>query len=123
MNEDFERLEQALDDEYHGIRMNFNSDTNITMEFWTDTAGQDVYIDIDFDGTAKSFVENFTEYAENYDPDEEASYYVESLGKRGVPSSMRTLIEDMDEVKETLERMAEIFNEELNEIENEREER
>lgn len=123
MRKDFERLEQALDNEYHGIRMNFNGDTNITMEFWTYTAGQDVYIDIDFDGTIKNFVENFAEYAENYDPTEEASYYVESLGKRGVPSSLKLLLEDMEEVKETLEEVAEIFNDELIEIENEREER
>ena len=35
------------------------------IEFWTDTAGQDIPTEIDFDGTAEDFVKEFCEAAEN----------------------------------------------------------
>ena len=41
------------------------------IEFWTDTAGQDIPTEIYFDGTAEDFVAQFREAADNYDVDEE----------------------------------------------------
>lgn len=121
MNTNFTKLKEALDELYHGIHFKINDDTNFTMEFWTDTAGQDVYVDIDFDGTVEDLVKEFSEYADRYDPDEEANYYVGSLGQRGVSSSIRTLLEDMEEVKETLAKIAKVFNEALNKTDDEEE--
>lgn len=47
-------------------------------------------------------VEKVREYAYDYDPDERAEMWVESRGKRGVPDSIRTLIDDADAIKEML---------------------
>ena len=47
-------------------------------------------------------VEKVREYAYDYDPDEHAEMWVESRGKRGVPDSIRTLIDDADAIKEML---------------------
>lgn len=47
------------------------------------------------------------EYAYDFDPDEHAEVWVESRGKRGVPNSIRTLIDDADSIKEMLFELAE----------------
>ena len=44
--------------------------------------------------------EQVREYAYDFDPDEHAEMWVESRGKRGVPDSIRTLIDDADAIKE-----------------------
>ena len=45
-------------------------------------------------------VEQVREYAYDFAPDEHAEMWVESRGKRGVPDSIRTLIDDADAIKE-----------------------
>ena len=72
------------------------------VEFWTDTAGQDIPTEFEYDGTPEDFVAKFTEAAESYDVDEEVRIYSESLGKRGVPSTMTELFADCQEAKNTL---------------------
>ena len=81
------------------------------IEFWTDTAGQDIPTEIDFDGTAKDFVEKFCEAADNYDVDEEVELYVDMRGKRGVPETVRELLDDCQEAKDTLMEIAEKLKE------------
>ena len=44
--------------------------------------------------------EQVREYAYDFDPEEHAEMWVESRGKRGVPDSIRTLIDDADAIKE-----------------------
>lgn len=83
-------------DEWYGI-----------VEFWTDTADQDVPTEFEFDGTASDFVKKFCEAAENYDVDEEVELYVDMRGKNGVPSTVRELLDDMQEAKDTLMEIAE----------------
>lgn len=77
------------------------------FEFWTDTAGQDVVVEFDYDGTGRDFIEKFCEYAENYDVDSEVALYVGMRGQHGVPSSVRTIIDDCQEAKDTLMEIAE----------------
>ena len=72
------------------------------VEFWTDTSNQDIPTEFDFDGTAEDFVKKFCEAAENYDVDEKVETFVSMRGKYGVPSSIRELIDDMQEAKDTL---------------------
>lgn len=72
------------------------------VEFWTDTAGQDIPTEFDFDGTAEDFVKEFTERAENYDVDEEVEVYVNMRGQNGVPNTIRELLDDCQEAKNTL---------------------
>lgn len=76
------------------------------VEFWTDTAGQDIPTEFEFDGTAEDFVKQFCQSAENYDVNEEVSIYVSELGKRGVPDTVRELLDDCQEAKDTLMKIA-----------------
>ena len=46
-------------------------------------------------------------YAENFDPDEHAEMWVEFRGQRGVPNSIRALIDDADAIQEMLDELAE----------------
>lgn len=72
------------------------------VEFRTDTADQDIPTEFDFDGTPEGFVKEFAERAENYDVDTEVEFYSGMRGKQGVPESIRELINDCQEAKDTL---------------------
>ena len=104
------RIEKVLDmlniPSYDWYKQENSNDWNGFVEFWTDTAGQDIPVEITFDGTAEDFVKEFTEYAENYDVDEEVELYVDGRGKRGVPSTVRELLDDCQEAKDTLMKIA-----------------
>ena len=72
------------------------------IEFWTDTAGQDIPVVIDYNGTVNDLVNKFSIYAENYNVDEEVELYVNMRGQNGVPSTIRELLDDCQEAKDTL---------------------
>lgn len=74
-------------------------------EFYSD-AGEDFVFDIWHDGTVKSFVDSFADYAFNFDPDEHAEMFMGMRGQRGVPQSIRVLISDADSIAETLDSIA-----------------
>ena len=99
-----ERVEYVL--EKIGIKYDYHKNDDGTwyglVEFWTDVAGQDIPIEFEFDGTAESFVEEFSRVAEMYDVDEEVELYANSRGKNGVPSTIRELLDDCQEAKDTL---------------------
>lgn len=80
------------------------------IEFWTDTAGQDIPTEFTFDGTAEDFVKEFTEAAKRYDVDEEVELYAGMRGKQGVPNTIRELMDDCREAKDTLMKLAEKLN-------------
>lgn len=69
-------------------------------------AGEDFFLTIT-GNDEDEVVEKVREYAYDYDPDEHAEMWVESRGKRGVPDSIRTLIDDADAIKEMLFELAE----------------
>ena len=72
-------------------------------ELETDSpAGEDVIVDVWFDGTNKGFVSAFYQYAIDFDPDEHAEGWIEFRGKGGCPSSIRTLIDDADAINNSL---------------------
>ena len=71
------------------------------LEMYSDE-GEDVVFTFFFDGSDESFVREFRSYAEDFDPDEHASEWVESRGIGGCPSSIRALVEDAEGIKETL---------------------
>lgn len=108
-----ERIEKVLNE--MGINYDYHKDENSDnyygiVEFWTDTAGQDIPTEFDFDGTAEDFVKEFTESIENYDVDEEMKVYLPMLGKNGCPDSSETLLEDIKEAKHTLMEIASKLN-------------
>ena len=106
------RVEEVLEEmgikyEYHKV----DGDNYYGLvEFWTDTAGQDIPTEFDFDGTAEDFIKEFTESAENYDIDEEMRVYIPMLGANGCPDSSETLLEDIKEAKRTLMEIASRLN-------------
>lgn len=112
------RIEKALDEmeikyDYH--KEENNKEWYGIVEFWTDKAGHDIPTDFNFDGTAEDFVKQFTEAAENYDVDEEVELFVGMRGKGGVPNTVRELLDDCQEAKDTLMKIAEKLKEAIEE--------
>lgn len=68
-------------------------------------AGEDFFFTITGNDEAR-VVEQVREYAYDFSPDEHAEMWVESRGKRGVPDSIRTLIDDADAIKEMVSELA-----------------
>lgn len=101
------RIEEVLDN--MGISYEIKKDYAL-IEFWTDTAGQDIPVEIDYDGTVENLVDKFTAHAENYDVDDEVEIYVNMRGENGVPSSIRELLDDCQEAKDTLMEIANNLN-------------
>lgn len=101
------RIEEVLDN----MGISFEIQKNFAhIEFWTDTAGQDIPVEIDYDGTVENLVDKFTAYAESYNVDDEVEIYVNMRGENGVPSSIRELLDDCQEAKDTLMEIANNFN-------------
>lgn len=98
-----DKITALLDD--MGIKNNIDN-TYAIIEFWTDTAGQDISVVIDYDGTVNDLVNKFSDYAENYNVDEEVELYVNMRGQNGVPSTIRELLDDCQEAKDTLMNIA-----------------
>lgn len=76
------------------------------IENWS-PAGEDLPETIWYNGTGKGFVEAVQELASDYDADEHAEKWVESRGQRGVPNSIRALINDADAIGEMFDDLAE----------------
>lgn len=67
-------------------------------------AGEDFY----FTADKKNFARSIREYAEGFDPDEHAEMWVNYMHiVKGVPQSIRTLINDADAIKEMLTELSE----------------
>ncbi len=70
-------------------------------------AGEDFF----FYADKKRFAESIREYAEDFDPDEHAAMWIENMKTvKGVPQSIRTLIDDADAIKEMLTELSEQIN-------------
>lgn len=52
------------------------------------------------------FIKEVRSYADNFDIDEHAAMWIESRGRNGIPSSIRTLIDDADNIKTMLDELA-----------------
>jgi hypothetical protein len=78
-----------------------NGEFTRDIEFYS-PEGEDVIECIWYDGTSEGFVEAFRSNAENFDADEHAEMWVEFRGTRGVPESIRDLLDDADWIKNTL---------------------
>lgn len=88
------------------------------FETWTDTADQNVVVSMvvnltnDKEELLKSLSKEINEYYESFDAEDEASLWWENRDKvRGVPCSLRTLLDDMDEAEELIGKLAEAFEE------------
>ena len=79
----------------------YTDDGRVEIENYS-PAGEDLIVCVD----VENFPESVDEYARNFDPNEHAAMWIESRGKRGIPSSIRTLIDDADAIKEMLKELA-----------------
>ena len=107
IQEKWEEIYDVLDD--MNVRYDTNycgSETEAIIEFWTNTAGQDIPTEFDYDGSPEDFVKQFTEMAKMYDVDEEVEVYVDMRGRNGVPNTVRELLDDCQEAKDTLMKIA-----------------
>ena len=78
-------------------------------------AGEDFYFCVD----VEKFTENVIDYEDSFSPDEHAAGLVPIRGTNGVPSSIRVLIDDADEIKMMLSELAMALEEKQSEIDNE----
>lgn len=93
------------------------------LEFSSD-ANEDVIINIWYANSWQDFVNSFKEYASSFDADEHAASYIAMRGKRGVPDSIKTLINDADSIKDTLEAVSLVLDKRAyDDLWNEREDR
>lgn len=71
---------------------------DVEIEFYTDTAGQDVFIELADVRDLNDFYDKLLEYIDDWDIDEELKIWTEMVGKQGVPD-IRTLVEDHEEIE------------------------
>ena len=65
--------------------------------------GEDWWTIIWFDGTNRGFIQGVRECYNSFDVDEEVEPLIEMRGQRGVPSSIKSLVEDAEWKDEKLE--------------------
>lgn len=100
MDNKWEMIETVLDD--FNLRYDISDNKYALVEFWTDTAGQDIVVELSYNGTPDDFILEFSDHADSYDVDEEVELYVSMRGKNGVPETVRELLDDCQEAKDTL---------------------
>lgn len=95
--------------EEHDVRIISTQEQNgeyvTECEFWSD-AGEDVIVNIYHEESAKSFIDGWKEYSDDFDPVEHAEVWVRERGKNGVPNSIRELLDDADAIAKKLEDIA-----------------
>lgn len=82
-----------------------DDDTMICLSGFT-PAGEDWFMEFPLTGADEDFVKAIRAYADDFDVDEEAAVWVERRGQNGVPSSIRTLVEDAEWKKRALGMLA-----------------
>lgn len=85
-----------------GWYVHFCQDNSIEFEKWT-SAGEDFVFSIE----GGDIVREVAEYAYDFDADEHASMWINARERvPGVPKSIRTLIDDADEIQKMLDELA-----------------
>lgn len=76
------------------------------LEKWS-PAGEDII----FDASAEKFIEDVRDYADSFDVDEHVEMWISGRGKRGVPSTVRELLEDAEAIEKMLDELADALEE------------
>lgn len=84
-----------------GISDSYENEYEIDLQFYSD-AGEDFNFSLYDITDDASFIREFENYAESFDADEHASFYIENRGTHGIPDDIKTLIEDAESIKEKL---------------------
>lgn len=111
-------LGDIADDQEFKWQMKLNETTKsyyIGLETWS-PKNQDFCIEFDDIRSAKDLIHRLEEYAENYDPSEEASLWVDETGhgKNGAPYDLEDILDDMKWCKKVLTDLAEVMNKTYN---------
>lgn len=80
----------------------YEDETNIELEKYS-PLGEDFIFSVD---NNNNIVGQIIDYAENFDTDEHAEMYINIRGERGVPNSIKDLIEDAQDIKQMLLELA-----------------
>ena len=78
-----------------GVEIRHESPAGEDFVFYTDT---------------EDFPKGVVEYANCFDPDEHAAELIEHRGERGIPDSIRVLIDDADAIKGMLTQLSDALN-------------
>ena len=78
-----------------GVEIRHESPAGEDFVFYTDTA---------------DFPKGVIEYARDFDPDEHVELWVEHRGERGIPDSIRVLIDDADAIKGMLTQLSDALD-------------
>lgn len=80
------------------INAEFDKEDNAFDFQFFSPKGQDFNFRVDAGEDLNSFEKNLYDYYENFDPEEETIMWAKNvgLGKRGVPNSLRALLDDME---------------------------
>lgn len=90
-----------------GWYVHFCQDNSIEFEKWT-SAGEDFVFSIE----GRDIVREVAEYTYDFDADEHASMWINARERvPGVPKSVRTLIDDADEIQKMLDVLADALRE------------
>lgn len=76
-------------------------------------AGEDVVVDFFFDGSLGDFTYQFRQYAAGFDVDEHVKLWIDGMGKNGVPSTIRELVEDAEDIEAILNEIADLLDDTL----------
>ena len=112
MMEDFTMLNEKtitiLDENDISVSDRYEMDGEYSreIEFYS-PEGEDVCETIWYDGTDDGFIEAFRQLANDFDADEHAGMWINTRNVKGVPNSVRALIDDAENIKDTLLKVAE----------------
>lgn len=65
-------------------------------------ANEELLIGLCYDGTGKSFIIAFFNYANDFDVDEHVKMWIDDMGKDGVPETIKGLLDDSEWIKKFL---------------------
>lgn len=68
-------------------------------------AGEDWIVELEVNNDVNTLITSLKEYVDSFDVDEEVAIFVEMRGTHGVPSSIRTLLEDAEWKEEILQNL------------------
>ena len=102
-------LETKLSEQIQNVYINKQYDNSycIELEYWSNL-GENVIISIVVDRLTRENVrKELDTYYENFDAEEHADELFNYRGTRGIPTSLRALLNDADEQEETLKEICE----------------
>lgn len=108
-------IENKLENTDWGVDMSFQDD-NAFFDFSIySSMGQDFHctVNVSVDDDISDLVDRLADYYDDFDPDEEASMWIDETGhgKNGAPYRISDIVKDMEECKEEVYNLIQILKE------------